>query len=193
MLIKQRDLQRIVTGEITLAFRRWKRPTVKRGGALRTPIGVLAIDAIDEVRLADITPSDARRAGFESLAALQQELSSRREGRFYRIALSLAGPDPRIQLRQQTKFTSQELQSLSERLARLDRASRRGAWTKQVLQLIARRPATLAAELAQSIDRDTASFKADVRKLKNLGLTESLARGYRLSPRGKAVLKQMLN
>jgi hypothetical protein len=31
-------------------------------------------------------------------------------------------------------------------------------------------------------------FKADVRKLKELGLTESLEVGYRLSPRGRAVL-----
>jgi hypothetical protein len=32
------------------------------------------------------------------------------------------------------------------------------------------------------------SFKRDVRKLKELGLTESLEVGYRLSPRGAALL-----
>jgi hypothetical protein len=31
-------------------------------------------------------------------------------------------------------------------------------------------------------------FKLDVRKLKELGLTESLRPGYRLSPRGETVL-----
>ena len=32
------------------------------------------------------------------------------------------------------------------------------------------------------------AFKSDVRKLKALGLTESLGTGYRLSPRGQAWL-----
>ena len=34
-------------------------------------------------------------------------------------------------------------------------------------------------------------FKTDVRKLKELGLTESLEVGYRLSPRGEAVLRAL--
>lgn len=34
-------------------------------------------------------------------------------------------------------------------------------------------------------------FKQDVRKLKELGLTESLEIGYRLSPRGKSVIDRM--
>lgn len=36
---------------------------------------------------------------------------------------------------------------------------------------------------------DRTRFKTNVRKLKGLGLTESLKIGYRLSPRGEAVLK----
>jgi hypothetical protein len=51
-----------------------------------------------------------------------------------------------------------------------------------------RRPATLAADLAAELGRETQPFKADVRRLKELGLTESLEVGYRLSPRGDAVL-----
>ena len=34
-------------------------------------------------------------------------------------------------------------------------------------------------------------FKLDVRKLKELGLTESLRPGYRLSPRGESVLDRL--
>jgi hypothetical protein len=33
------------------------------------------------------------------------------------------------------------------------------------------------------------AFKRDVRRLKELGLTESLEVGYRLSPRGRAFLE----
>ena len=68
------------------------------------------------------------------------------------------------------------------RLARLDRASSHGAWTTEVLQTIAARPAVRAADLAAGFGRETQPFKLDVRKLKNLGLTLSLEVGYRLSP-----------
>jgi hypothetical protein len=58
-----------------------------------------------------------------------------------------------------------------------------------VLELIRDHPATRAADLAASLGRDTRPFKTDVRKLKELGLTESLEVGYRLSPRGRALLE----
>ena len=46
-------------------------------------------------------------------------------------------------------------------------------------------------QLAAAINFETAPFKANVRKLKALGLTISLERGYRLSPRGEAVLAHL--
>ena len=58
------------------------------------------------------------------------------------------------------------------------------------MELIERCPATLAADIAHSIGREKLPFKADVRKLKELGLTESLEVGYRLSPRGRAYLER---
>jgi hypothetical protein len=61
-----------------------------------------------------------------------------------------------------------------------------------VLELIARRPETLAADLAAELGRERLAFKADVRRLKELGLTESLSVGYRLSPRGRALLRSGL-
>ena len=59
------------------------------------------------------------------------------------------------------------------------------------LELIGRRPATVSTDLAAELGRDRPSFKLDVRKLKALGLTISLERGYRLSPRGEAYLRQI--
>jgi hypothetical protein len=41
------------------------------------------------------------------------------------------------------------------------------------------------------LGRERLPFKADVRKLKALGLTISLDVGYRLSPRGEAVLRRL--
>jgi len=44
--------------------------------------------------------------------------------------------------------------------------------------------------LAAELGYETAWFKNNVRKLKALGLTESLEVGYRLSPRGRAFLEK---
>jgi hypothetical protein len=82
-----------------------------------------------------------------------------------------------------------EVARVATRLARLDAASRRGPWTMTVLHLIARRPGVRAADLAASTGVDTKWLKGNVRKLKELGLTESLAVGYRLSPRGRVFLR----
>ena len=56
------------------------------------------------------------------------------------------------------------------------------------MEIIDRHPEVRAPDLAEQLERETQDWKADVRKLKELGLTESLAIGYRLSPRGEAVL-----
>jgi hypothetical protein len=56
------------------------------------------------------------------------------------------------------------------------------------LALIGQRPQVRAPDLAASVGRETAPFKIDVRKLKNLGLTISHPVGYELSPRGLAYL-----
>ena len=79
-------------------------------------------------------------------------------------------------------------EEIDRRLDRLDAASPTGAWTRATLGLIARKPAVRAGDLAAELGRERLPFKADVRKLKRLGLTESLDVGYRLSPRGRAYL-----
>jgi hypothetical protein len=97
-------------------------------------------------------------------------------------------PDPRAELAAAKDLTADDRAEIDRRLSRLDRASSHGPWTRAVLECIAANPATRAAELAATFGRETQPFKIDVRKLKNLGLTISLERGYRLSPRGEAYL-----
>ena len=191
MLFKRHALDGLADGTITVAFRRWARPRVRAGGQLRTAVGVLAVDAVDEMDFADITEDDARRAGFASLADLLDDLATQRDGRVYRIALHVAGPDPRVELRGRDALTDDELAEVERRLARLDAASRHGVWTLAVLRLIRDRPEVRAGDLAPTRGQEKLAFKRDVRKLKELGLTESLEIGYRLSPRGRAVLERL--
>lgn len=191
--IPQRFHAGLADGSTTLVFRRWRRPAAKAGGRQRTPVGELAVDAVDPVDPGDITDAEARAAGYRDRAELLGELDrfGHPDGTTYRIALHLAGPDPRVARRERAEVTDDEWDEIAARLGRLDRASRHGPWTGPVLRLIAERPATRAPDLAASLGRDTQPFKVDVRKLKELGLTESLDVGYRLSPRGRAVLARL--
>ncbi|HKY66017.1 MAG TPA: hypothetical protein VJM49_06590 [Acidimicrobiales bacterium] len=193
MQIPMRFHAGLADGSITLAFRRWRRPAAKAGGRQRTPIGELAIDAVEAVEAADVTDADARSAGYRDRGELLGELDrfGPADGTIYRIALHLAGPDPRVALRERAEVTDDEWAQITARLERLDRLSRHGPWTATVLRLIAERPAVRAPDLAASLGRETQPFKTDVRKLKELGLTESLEVGYRLSPRGRTVLARL--
>ncbi len=188
MLIKQVVLDQIATGAVDTQFRRQKRPTVKTGGTLRTAIGVLDIASVEEIELDEITPADARRAGFDSVEAVVASLVAKPDGAFLRVRLGLGGPDPRIALRQRGDLGAQELAEIEQRLDRFDRGSSRGAWTRQFLSMIAEQPHVRAPDLAASIGWETAPFKDNVRKLKTLGLTISHSPGYELSPRGHALL-----
>jgi hypothetical protein len=191
VLFKRHALDGLVDGTISVVFRRWARPRVRAGSQQRTAVGVLVVDAVDEVRVADIDEDDARCAGFPSLRDLLDDLTTQREGRVYRIALHLAGPDPRVELRGRDALTDEELAKVERKLARLDAASRHGAWTLAVLRLIRDRPEVRAGDLAPTRGQEKLAFKRDVRKLKELGLTESLEIGYRLSARGRAVLERL--
>jgi hypothetical protein len=186
VLFRQDVLRGIASGDVTLAFRRWRRPTVRAGGTLRTRAGVLAIETIDVVDPELVTDDDARRAGHENRAELLA--ATRGDRALHRVAFRLAGPDPRAALRERTDLSAVDRAALDARLARMDARGRDGPWSETVLRLIAERPATRAAELAAALGRDKPGFKADVRKLKELGLTESLSVGYRLSPRGRAYM-----
>jgi hypothetical protein len=148
---------------------------------------MVEVTAITPVDAATLTEADAYAAGFESLAALHRWLSRRGEGDLYRIDIRLAGPDPRIALRASEQLSAADLADLAVRLERMDRAADR-PWTEEVLKQIGRHPGVVSTELAAEAGQDRAYYKLRVRRLKALGLTESLEVGYRLSPRGRAYL-----
>jgi len=191
MLFPRRVLVAIRDGSVDLAFRRWERARVLPGSRLRTAVGVLEVGQVEVVERAAIGDDEARRAGFASRDDLLAMLDRRGGGQIHRIELRYAGADPRVELRSRADLTDGELAEVARRLERLDQASRHGPWTKSVLELIAERPEVRAEDLAASMGREKLPFKRDVRKLKELGLTESLNPGYRLSPRGEAVLRAL--
>ncbi len=191
MLFRHEHLEGIKSGKITRAFRRWKRPSVKTGGRLRTKIGVLAIDDVATITTRDITDKSAREAGFDSKRELIDELNSYREGVLYEIEFHLAGPDDRAALREKSSLSEAELAALSSKIARFGAQTSFGPWGIRFLQMIKEQPGVRAGDLADELGLEKFWFKSNVRKLKELGLTESLPVGYRLSPRGRTVLKAL--
>lgn len=186
MLIRRAELESIREGTVDLAFRRWTTARLRRGTRMRTQIGLVEVTALDETTIDAITTPEAVRAGFASREELLAFLRRHPERPVFRIGLRYAGPDPRLALREDPELSDDDRAALAARLRRLDRASRHGPWTAPVLEIVHRRPGVRAADLARELDVEAAVLKRDVRKLKELGLTESLQTGYRLSPRGRA-------
>ena len=189
MLFAQRFWALIADGSVTITFRRWRRCQAIAGRRYRTPAGIIEVERVDVVTASSIRDREARQSGYPSAAAVVADLRGDASSPIYRVQFHLVDePDPRAELAATNDLTADDRAEIDRRLDRLDRASSHGPWTRAVLECIAAQPATRAADLAASFGRETQPFKLDVRKLKNLGLTISLERGYRLSPRGEAYL-----
>jgi hypothetical protein len=185
MLLPMALMEPIRQGSVTLAFRSWKRPTVRAGGTLKTGAGLLGIDEVAPIDPAAITEAEARDAGADSLEDLLAWFRSEPDRQVYRIRFHRIGDDPRLALRDDDRIDTAERDRLDARLAGWDRRSSTGPWTEATLRIIADSPGVVAGELARRIGSERDPFKRRVRQLKELGLTESLAVGYRLSPRGE--------
>jgi hypothetical protein len=185
----------VAAGAITVTFRRWTRAQAKVGGHYKVGTAVLEVDDVSTLRVRDIRDDDLPRAGVADRAALLERLGrgSKRpvedDEVVWRVEFHPTGlTDARTLLAASADLSDDDVEAIDRALDRLDRAAPRGPWTRAVLALIASRPGVVSTELAAEHGVERAPFKLDVRKLKKLGLTESLEVGYRLSPRGRAFL-----
>jgi hypothetical protein len=62
----------VISGDVTVSFRLWRRPKVREGG--RYPVGPvhIEVDSVELVPFAAITPADIRRSGEKDREALRQ-------------------------------------------------------------------------------------------------------------------------
>jgi hypothetical protein len=186
VLFEARFRDGVQDGSVTVTFRRWKRRQAIAGNRYRSAVGIIEVESVKVIDAAKITNADAKRSGYPSAAAVVADLRGSEDLPIYRVQFhAVQGPDPRDELASTTTLTDDDVAELDRRLDRLDRAGSSGPWTMATLAVIADRPAVRAGDLAESVGRERAPFKLDVRKLKNLGLTLSLDVGYRLSPRGE--------
>lgn len=188
MIFKLEELTRIKSGEVSLVFRRWKKASVKKGGKMKTAVGVIRFDDVAVVKENSITKLDAKKAGYGSVTLLLSEID-KWPGVIYKIKVVYESEDPRLELREKTELTEEEFEKLKVKLDRLDKT--RGPWVLNVLSLIKRYPERRAGDLAEIMKIDKFDFKINVRKLKNLGLTVSHEIGYSVSPLGDWVMRKL--
>ena len=194
MLFAGSDRDGVAEGRITSAYRRWAEPRVVAGRIYRTNAGRIEIDSVSQINpdlLAD-NDADVIAADRGNAKDVRRRLRGNEDWPTFLIRFHLVeGPDPREELAASASLSEADLKELADRLAKLDELSRHGAWTTATLRQIQAKPATRAGDLAADVGRDTAGFKLDVRKLKNLGLTYSLETGYELTPRGATYLNSL--
>jgi hypothetical protein len=194
MLFAGPDRDGVAEGRITAAYRRWAEPRVVEGRIYRTNAGRIEIDSVRQVNpdLISDYDDDIFAADRQNARDVRRRLRGEDSWPTFLIKFHLVeGPDPREELAATAELSPADIDDIRARLTKLDELSRHGAWTTDTLRLIQSKPSTRAGDLAAEFNRDTAGFKLDVRKLKNLGLTYSLEVGYELSPRGAAYLDSL--
>ncbi len=188
LLFQKRFHDGIANGTIDLTFRTWTKPHVKPGGRYRChPIGVIEVESIRPVEMESITDQDAVRAGFgdrEELLKYMEQVAAEGERKVFRIEFRHGGDGDRVSIALDTGLTDVEVESIAKKLSGYDERSAHGPWTLRTLELIRKHPRVAASKLSARIGREKLPFKADVVKLKKLGLTQSFEVGYEVSPRG---------
>jgi hypothetical protein len=179
--------RRIFAGEMTATIRAWRTPQVKAGKRYRFgDHHELVVSTVALTESAALSGADLAAAGFESrdafVAALPRFANDRPAGPFYVVRFTL---EPRAQ---PPPAARGDIEKLLARLEKLDRLSDHGPWTHDALAVIAANPRVVSTELARQVGRERFAFKADVRKLKGIGLTRSHNVGYEATELGQQVL-----
>ncbi len=62
----------VLSGDITVTFRLWRRPKVRTGGRYRVGVGEIDVDSVELVPFSSIDDTDVRRAGEADLESLRR-------------------------------------------------------------------------------------------------------------------------
>jgi hypothetical protein len=88
----------VLSGEITISFRLWRRPKVKSGSRYDIRGGQIEVDSVEQVPFFSIDDSDLRRSGEADLESLRKRAahagSIRDDTLLYRIEFHVVDLSP---------------------------------------------------------------------------------------------------
>lgn len=188
---RKEDRERVASGAITVSFRLWQRAQAKAGNRYATGFGTIEMEDVRVVPAGLVSAEDVPRTGCSSieevwaLAGEHTGANVTAETLLYRLEFRFLGDVPISAAASTPRLPAS---GLVERLERMDlRADE--PWAFRTLELIEAAPRVPARLLAPELGREKLDFKANVRKLKALGLTISHDTGYELSALGREVLE----
>lgn len=189
LMFRREDRERVARGEITVTFRLWRSAHVKSGKTYETGFGRVEVEDVQVMPAAMVSEDDVGPTGCPDVAAILDLAGEHTKTRvapdtlLHRVQFRFLGDDA-MPIGAPPAF---DVERVAARLERMDRLSSR-ARTLTTLKLIERRPRVPARILAEELGYEKLHFKANVRKLKALGLTISHAVGYELSEAGREYL-----
>lgn len=191
MQFTQDSHEAVASSRITVTFRLWKRLHAKVGGRYTVGSAVIEVDAIEMIPFHAVTKRDVELAGMPTKDVLRERAAHAGpiddDTLVYRIEFHVAGAKPADIV---APDDDEHVAVVKKKLDAMDARSKAGAWTRSTLSLIGENEGMVSAELAAQLHRPRVEFKADVRKLRALGLTQSLEVGYRLTPLGRRIASQ---
>jgi ASCH domain-containing protein len=86
----------VISGDITVSFRLWRRPQVRAGGRYSVGPVQIEVDSVELMPFAAITPADVRRSGEQDRESLRQRAAHAGpiadDTLLYRVEFHLADP-----------------------------------------------------------------------------------------------------
>jgi len=90
---------RVMSGDITVSFRLWRRARVKEGGRYQVGPALIEVDSVELLPFSSITEADVRRSGEQDRESLRQRAAHAGpiadDTLVYRVEFHLAGPQTR--------------------------------------------------------------------------------------------------
>jgi hypothetical protein len=89
----------VISGDITVSFRLWRRPQVREGGQYPVGPARIEVDSVELVPFASITAADIRRSGEKDRESLRQRAAHAGpitdDTPLYRVEFHLVQPQAR--------------------------------------------------------------------------------------------------
>ncbi len=197
-LFMKKYYDEIRAGRITLTFQPWETLRVLRGKIYRAhQLGLLRVLDVDFRKLAEITPDELKRCGYESREQFEEEFQILAERdvdfdreRAVRIEFEYIGEDIENYKKAMGNVKDSELYDLKEQVLIADQKSA-NPWLIKALKILREKSDYMhSKDLEKKLNVPADRIKKNMKKLKAMNLiTSNQRKGYGITPLGVKVLR----